>query len=617
MLNKHVNFIRLVVCLIAITGQISCKKAKEALNSKPVCALITPIQEIEILKEDSIKVIVSASDPDGSIKYVRFYIDNKLVFTDYSAPYEYMLKNLLFGNRELTVIAYDDLDAASTPAYLSVRVVPNNKVSVSLTIMPDNNYLLVGDTVVFTINAVSSEGTIKNSFLYIDDSIITQSPTLPFSFIWKYIPEGSHKVYAAAIDDKKHEGMSQVVNFGVSQNRAPTITISLDNHSSTDPYLPGDYIGISCDANDPENRMAKVEYYFNNVLFQTVTGPQFFDCSFNKVPGGHYQIIAKAYDQQGATAVSNALNIIVSPGVFRNGVISDMTYSEDDHVVFAADKTNKRLLILDPVNGIISDSLDLPYPNPVAITYSIQDKLLYIVYEFDGVVSTYNKQTHQLSELDYSATEKGKDVAVDPLHRRIYVLTQSKKLEMINPDNGTVIQQGLSAESESIAIDPQNRLLYSGGDYNARIYKYSVANDVLQQLQYVEAGANAHTININPAGTIVVLPCGGGNGNGGGYKLFAYDATNLDNIKGKWDIGTYPSFAVFSQDNQRLFGLNGLDEEVYIESTSTYSTLSHLRFPNADDSHSIITPNYSGSVLIGFSYNSYYNERYVIYFISL
>jgi hypothetical protein len=606
---KYLSFTWLIVCVTAIAVLAGCKK----INKAPSCSLITPIQQVEMLKEDSVKVLVSATDPDGHIQDVKFYIDNKLVYTDYSEPYEFWLKDLLFGNRELRVIAFDNEDAASSPTTLYIRVIPNNKVSVSLTSMPSTEYLLVGDTVMFTVNAVSSEGTIINSQLYIDDTVILESSTLPYSYIWKYIPEGDHKVYATAIDDKKHEGQAQPVNYYVSQNRAPTITISLEY--ITTPYMPGDYIGINCDAHDPDNRMVKVEYYFNNVLVQTVTGSDYFDWGTNSVPGGTYQIFAKAYDAQGATAVSNTLTVVVSPGIFCNAVITDMTYSEDDHVVFAADKTKDRLLLIDPVNHIISDSIGLPYASPIAITYSMQDKLLYIVYEFSGVVSVFNKQTNQLSEMTYSTVQKGRDVAIDPIHRRLYILTQAKKLVILNPDNGTVIQPALDIDyADGIALDAQNRYLYSGGDYNARIYKYLVTNDALQEIQFVTAGATAHRININPAGTTVVLPCGGGNGNDG-YKLYAYDAADLENVKGQWDIGIYPSFAVFSQDNQRLFGLNGSGDEVYIESTSSYSTISHLRFPNANDRNSIITPNYSGTVLSCFSYDSYYNQRYVIYFI--
>jgi hypothetical protein len=603
--------------MITITGLTGCKKVNEALNQKPVCAFINYVDQVQILKEDSITVQVAASDPDGSVQYVRFYVDNKLVYTSYSSPYQYMLKDLLFGQRVLKVIAYDNLNAASSPATLYINVIPNNKVSVSMTAMPSGTNLLVGDSILFIINAVSSEGNIKTSFIYIDDSIIKQTSTLPFSYLWKYIPQGTHTVYAEAIDEKKHEGQSEPVTYQVGQNQAPTISISFENHTSGVPFMPGDYIGITCNAQDPEGRMAKVEYYFNNVLYQTVTGTDNFDYGFSNVPGGHYQLVAKAYDQEGAIGVSNTLSIVVNPGVFHNGVISNMTYSEDDHVVFAADKTNKRLLILDPINGIISDSVELPYANPLAISYSMQDKILYIVHEFDGVVTTYNKQTHQLSELNYSGTLKGKDVAIDPIHRRLYVLTQTNSLVIINPDNGTIIQQGMPILGEYFCIDPQNQLIFSGGDYNAMIYKYSVANDVIQQLQSVEAGDNGYKININPAGTTVVLPCGGGNGNGDGYKIYAYDATNLNNIKGKWDIGSYPTFAIFSQDNQRLFALNGSNEEVDVESTSTYSLLSKPDFPKGDDSHSVITPNYSGSVLTAFSYDSYNNNRYVIYFISL
>ncbi len=64
-------------------------------------------------------IIVNASDEDGTIEKVEFYIDNKLIFTDYEAPYEYTLnkiglfKSLLFWKHTIKVIAYDDTGKTS------------------------------------------------------------------------------------------------------------------------------------------------------------------------------------------------------------------------------------------------------------------------------------------------------------------------------------------------------------------------------------------------------------------------------------------------------------------------------------------------------------------------
>ena len=65
-------------------------------------------------------IVVNASDEDGTIVKVEFYIDNKLISTDTEAPYEYTLnrirlfKSLLFRKHIIKVIAYDDTGKTSS-----------------------------------------------------------------------------------------------------------------------------------------------------------------------------------------------------------------------------------------------------------------------------------------------------------------------------------------------------------------------------------------------------------------------------------------------------------------------------------------------------------------------
>jgi hypothetical protein len=107
--------IALTILIVAFAALAGCKKT---FNSSPSCSIIDPIQQVSILKEDSLKVSVSASDPDGSIRYVGFYLDFKLYFRDDSPPYECLLKNIGFGYHQLSAIAYDDQDAKSSTSSL-------------------------------------------------------------------------------------------------------------------------------------------------------------------------------------------------------------------------------------------------------------------------------------------------------------------------------------------------------------------------------------------------------------------------------------------------------------------------------------------------------------------
>jgi hypothetical protein len=64
----------------------------------------------------------NASDSDGSITKVEFYVGSTLLNTDTSAPYSYYWKPSSTGNQTLRAKAYDSDGAITTSAPVTVRV---------------------------------------------------------------------------------------------------------------------------------------------------------------------------------------------------------------------------------------------------------------------------------------------------------------------------------------------------------------------------------------------------------------------------------------------------------------------------------------------------------------
>jgi len=88
-------------------------------NKPPHVKIITPANETKIPTDEAIVINVEASDPDGGIDKVEFYIDNELVNTDETAPYR--LKRLMSdGCYDIKVRAVDNEDFAHTD---SVKVI--------------------------------------------------------------------------------------------------------------------------------------------------------------------------------------------------------------------------------------------------------------------------------------------------------------------------------------------------------------------------------------------------------------------------------------------------------------------------------------------------------------
>ena len=230
--------------------------------------------------------------------------------------------------------------------------------------------------------------------------------------------------------------------------------------------------------------------------------------------------------------------------------------------------------------------------------------------------------TFNVSKLGFSTTATGRDIAVLPGQRQIYVLSPDSYdayLTVMDMDTGAVLL-ATDIGGSSIVVDEAAQMIFTAnqGLSPATLYRYAIIKDEngqlqLQLMQSLRTGSNGRKINISPDGKHVVLPCGGGNGPG--YTLYDFDATDFETVFDEWDIGTYPKVAAFSPDGTILYGSNGsaYDNFLYVMDAQTYEQIHKLPFPNADN-YAVFTPNSDGTVVVGFSYDTYNDSQFQFYF---
>jgi len=87
-------------------------------NEAPVVAIDGPVNGLSIQGNAGVSITATASDLDGSIAKLEFYINNVKVGEDVSSPYAYQFAPSAYGVHQLEVKAIDDL-GKSTSAYSS------------------------------------------------------------------------------------------------------------------------------------------------------------------------------------------------------------------------------------------------------------------------------------------------------------------------------------------------------------------------------------------------------------------------------------------------------------------------------------------------------------------
>jgi|GEM_PF-173895 len=88
---------------------------------KPTVKLTAPKSNVKAYGNEFLTITATASDSDGKISRVDFLVDGKVIGSDKEAPYEYEWK-AVEGEHEISVIAYDDDNAASSPSSVKIFV---------------------------------------------------------------------------------------------------------------------------------------------------------------------------------------------------------------------------------------------------------------------------------------------------------------------------------------------------------------------------------------------------------------------------------------------------------------------------------------------------------------
>lgn len=107
-------FLSLTVILsLLIISTTSCKKDEG--NSMPSCKITTPLEGAIFMKGDIVQIIVNASDADGSIVEVRFYIDDIGLGSSSSFPYIYnwATANVIIGTHSIKAQSLDNEGGSS------------------------------------------------------------------------------------------------------------------------------------------------------------------------------------------------------------------------------------------------------------------------------------------------------------------------------------------------------------------------------------------------------------------------------------------------------------------------------------------------------------------------
>jgi chitodextrinase len=267
------NFVRYVARNPA-AGEIQSSKLIYSSKSgpPPTITITSPVNGATFITGESVPILATAADADGSVSRVEFYVNGNKAGEDATSPYQYNWIALA-GTTQFTAVATDNQGNQTTSAPVGITVTGQSGGApvVSITSPTNGAKISVGTSVAVNASASDAGGSITLVEFYANGTKIGEDNTAPYQISWTAV-KGSISLTARATDNESNTTLSNAVAVTVGDNMAPVVNITSPAMDAS--FTIGSQVNIEAVASDPDGSVVKVEFFRNNVkIGEDITAP--------------------------------------------------------------------------------------------------------------------------------------------------------------------------------------------------------------------------------------------------------------------------------------------------------------------------------------------------------
>lgn len=304
-------------------------------NNSPIINITSPADGLVLGSAAPITIVAGATDNDGAVTQVEYFIDGQSIGIDASSPYTMMHNFIQDGVYEVIATATDDsgdpnTNTASDTIYIQVGI--NLGPFVDITQPIDGDILTSFQTRTIEANATDPDGFIARVEFFVNGSYIGDDTSAPFEIPYNFNTIGTHNITAIATDNANTTRTSIPVIVTVNiTNFSPEVQIISPVTGST--YTPLDLIEIAAEAEDPDGDIQHVEFFVDGVSIDT--DEEFPFLTFWQPPGvGSYSITTVATDEDGAqsTVSQSIVNVQYGASITTSSMIDNVNDDVEEQV---------------------------------------------------------------------------------------------------------------------------------------------------------------------------------------------------------------------------------------------------------------------------------------------
>ncbi|HEU5108408.1 MAG TPA: glycoside hydrolase family 6 protein [Micromonosporaceae bacterium] len=295
-------------------------------NRAPTATLTSPTPDQVATVPGTLRMAATASDPDGAVTAVQFYVNDTLVGTDATAPYELTVQTGGLPIGQPTEAWARAVDNGTPPLTGDSPRVPFQLVSIPpVSVIAEPTALTVdeGASATFDVRLnvpTSLAGAITVSGapgVTVSPATLTLTQT-PQRITVTAAPGSGGQVAtitADAVDDPATQAATvraTVRDLEPPVNLPPTVTLTSPT-TNTSVVRP-DPVRMAATATDPDGSVTAVQFFVNEALVGTdTTAPYEVDVPTGSFPFGRTEVWARAFDNGSPPMTGDSARVPWSP----------------------------------------------------------------------------------------------------------------------------------------------------------------------------------------------------------------------------------------------------------------------------------------------------------------
>ena len=183
-------------------------------STKPIVNITTPSENAIVLAGSQVAIEATASDADGSVSQVEFFVNEQSIAVDQSAPYTASWLATNIGETRIAAVATDNENNQSVQSTVLVSV-SDEPVVTSITSPSNGTSVSQGSNVQITATASSISGDIVSVTFFVNGTEVDSDVSAPYSFNWAATQTGNFTVTSRATDNQGNFAISNGVSISV------------------------------------------------------------------------------------------------------------------------------------------------------------------------------------------------------------------------------------------------------------------------------------------------------------------------------------------------------------------------------------------------------------------